>query len=68
MEHGKFPKVGLETALHAPTENGDVKLVGVLLDHGARSDLRDSLGRTPYDWAKAAKLMNQSEVLVILRE
>jgi ankyrin repeat protein len=39
--------------------------VRLLLDHGARSDLKDSLGRTPYD---RAKLMNQTEVLVILKK
>ena len=65
MEHGENAKAGRETALHVAAEKGDVQSVRLLLDHGARSDLRDSLGRTPYD---RAKLMYRTEVLDILRE
>jgi hypothetical protein len=63
MEHEG--KAGRKTALHAAAEKGDVQLVRLLLSHGARSDLKDSLERKPYD---RAKFMDQTEVLGILRK
>jgi ankyrin repeat protein len=60
MDHkGKFrrdrAKAGRKIALHTAAGKGDVQSVRLRLDHGAKSDLKDSLGRTPSD---RAKLMN----------
>jgi hypothetical protein len=55
---GHKGKAGRKTALHAAAEKGDVQLVRLLLSHSARSDLKDFLGRKPYD---RAKFMNQTE-------
>jgi hypothetical protein len=54
---------GSETALHLAAHNGNLEAVRWLLDHGARTDLRDSLGRTPYE---RAQYKNKTQVLAIL--
>jgi peptide-methionine (S)-S-oxide reductase len=41
------------TALHQAAGNGNQEIVRLLLDHGARGDVRDILfGGTPADWAE----------------
>jgi uncharacterized protein len=42
------------TPLHAAAQNGDVELIDLLLDRGARLDARTDDGRTPADLAEAA--------------
>jgi ankyrin repeat protein len=41
-----------QTALFFATETGRTEVVRYLLDHGARTDVRDEMGRTPKDVAK----------------
>jgi ankyrin repeat protein len=42
------------TPLHAAAQNGDVELIDLLLDRGARLDARTAKGETPADLADAA--------------
>ena len=58
------PRAGQETALHIVSQRGEIDLVKLLLDHGAKIDIKDTLGRTAYD---RAKLLNQSEVMALLK-
>ena len=46
------PGSGL-TPLHIACEKGQAAAVVCLLRHGAALDTRDSIGRTPLDWARA---------------
>lgn len=57
--------VGSDTALHLAAQNGNVDATRVLLDRGARKDIRDAAGRTPFQRAQQA---NRIEVLDMLRE
>jgi ankyrin repeat protein len=47
-------KAGSDSALHIAAERGDIEVIKLLLEHGARKDLKDSLSRTPHDRAKIA--------------
>ncbi len=42
-----------QTTLHFATEMGRAKVVQYLLDHGARADIKDDMGRTPADLQRA---------------
>jgi hemoglobin len=42
------------TALHYAARAGFLRTIGVLLEHGADPDARDSHGRTPLDWLEQA--------------
>jgi ankyrin repeat protein len=41
-----------QTALFLATELGRTEVVKYLLDHGAKADVRDDMGRTPADLLK----------------
>ena len=45
-----------QTALFLATELGRTAVVKYLLDHGAKADVRDDMGRTPSDLAAASRL------------
>jgi ankyrin repeat protein len=42
------------TALHTATQGRNPEVVRYLLSKGADRDARDSLGKTPADWARRA--------------
>ena len=45
------------TALHAAAQNGNPTFVRYLLDHGARTDIKDASGRTPLDVLNGVKAL-----------
>lgn len=57
--------VGSDTALHLACQNGNLDAVRVLLDRGARKDVKDAAGRTPIQRVQQA---NRKEVLDMLNE
>jgi ankyrin repeat protein len=40
------------TPLHEAARNGKEEIVRILIDGGARKDIRDNEGKTPYELAK----------------
>lgn len=56
---------GSGTALHLAAENGNLEAVRVLVDRGARKNIKDAAGRTP---AQRVKQENRDEILKMLSE
>lgn len=60
-DYGDQRKKKLEgTALHKAVGRGDVETARLLIDRGAKSDIEDPMGRTPY---AIAKEKNQQEAV-----
>ena len=56
------------TALHyAARSDYNAEIAEILLKHGADTNARDSLGKTPLDLAVAAKLARMPEVLAAVK-
>jgi ankyrin repeat protein len=64
MECTKPAIAGSETALHVVAGIGDVEAVTLLLELGAKTNIKDSLGQMPYH---RAQLMNQIDVLALVK-
>jgi ankyrin repeat protein len=54
------------TALHLAVNDGNALAVKILLDHGARIDIRDKLGRTPLDLAEERKKQGTGDYASII--
>ena len=46
------------TALHVAAIYGNVEIARMLIDAGARKDIRDNEGKLPYDLARTPELKN----------
>jgi serine/threonine-protein phosphatase 6 regulatory ankyrin repeat subunit B len=55
---------GGRTALYYASENGHEEMVGYLLSQGARADITDSVGRSPFTWAAFMGHMGVAKMLV----
>ena len=53
-----------ETALHLAAQYGRARIAWLLLNRGARVDLRDHSGWTPLHWAAAGGYLAVAELLV----
>jgi len=54
-----------ETALHLAAQYGRARIAWLLLNRGARVDLRDHSGWTPLHWAAAGGYLDVVEILVM---
>ena len=64
----KQDRYGL-TALHLASDNNNTDVMRILLQHGARKDIKNSLGDTPVDWAhEFTRDRNQKEALDLLEQ
>jgi uncharacterized protein len=56
-----------QTSLFMAVDNGRTDVVKYLIDHGAKADALDDMGRTPLDLAQASKGARSQEIVALLR-